>query len=140
MTTEVTPTFDPIGPICQNAAAPALPGTSIEGITGTWTPAAISTAIAGTFTYTFTPNDPTQCGVPEDISVTVTTEVTPTFDAIGPICQNAAAPALPGTSIEGITGTWTPAAISTAIAGTFTYTFTPNDPTQCGVPADISVT
>ncbi len=41
----------------------------------------------------------------------VTTEVTPTFDAIGPICQNATAPALPGTSIEGITGTWTPAAI-----------------------------
>ena len=36
---------------CTNA----LPTTSNNGITGTWTPATINTAVAGTTTYTFTP-------------------------------------------------------------------------------------
>ena len=72
--------------------------------------------------------------------VTVTSQVTPTFTAIGPLCQNSAAPALPGTSVNGITGTWSPATISTTTAGTFTFTFTPDDPAQCGVPADLGVT
>ena len=139
MTTEVTPTFDPIGPICQNTAAPSLPAASIEGITGTWNPATINTAVAGTVTYTFTPNDPTQCGVPEDITVTVTTEVTPTFDPIGPICQNTAAPSLPAASINGITGTWNPATINTATAATTTYTFTPDAAAQCGVTTTMDI-
>ena len=41
--------------LCQNATAPALPATSTNGITGTWSPATISTATVGTTTYTFTP-------------------------------------------------------------------------------------
>ena len=55
VTPEVTPTFAPIGPLCHNSTAPPLPAASIEGINGTWAPATISTATAGTTTYTFTP-------------------------------------------------------------------------------------
>ncbi|WP_062045502.1 T9SS type B sorting domain-containing protein [Lentimicrobium saccharophilum] len=139
ITDEIVPTFAQIGPLCQNSAAPALPAASIEGITGTWNPATISTAVAGTFTFTFTPDDPTQCGIPTTMDIVITDEIVPTFAQIGPLCQNSVAPALPVASIEGITGTWNPATISTAVAGTFTFTFTPNDPAQCGIPTTMDI-
>jgi hypothetical protein len=68
-----------IGPLCQNSTAPLLPGTSVNGITGTWSPATINTATAGTTTYTFTSTDASQCATSASISVTVTPQVTPTF-------------------------------------------------------------
>src|SRR5213078_1427678 len=139
VTPQVTPTFTAVGPLCQNSTAPALPGTSNNGITGSWSPATINTATAGTTTYTFTPTDASQCATTASISVTVTPQVTPTFTAVGPLCQNSSAPALPSTSTNGITGTWSPATINTATAGTTTYTFTPTDATQCATTASISV-
>jgi hypothetical protein len=57
------------------------------------------TATAGTTTYTFTSTDASQCATSASISVTVTPQVTPTFNAIGPLCQNSTAPLLPGTSV-----------------------------------------
>jgi hypothetical protein len=48
--------------------------------------------------------------------------VTPTFNAVSPICSGATMSSLPTTSLEGITGTWSPALNNTA---TTTYTFTP---------------
>src|SRR5205809_213450 len=140
VTPQVTPTFTAVGPLCQNSTAPALPGTSNNGITGSWSPATINTATAGTTTYTFTPTDASQCATTASISVTVTPQVTPTFTAVGPLCQNSTAPALPGTSNNGITGSWSPATINTSTAGTTTYTFTPTDATQCATTASISVT
>jgi hypothetical protein len=136
----VTPTFNAIGPLCQNSTAPALPGISLNGITGTWSPLTINTAVAGTTTYTFTSTDATQCATTASISVTVTPQVTPTFNTIGPLCQNSTAPALPGISLNGITGTWSPVTINTAVAGSTTYTFTSTDATQCATTASISVT
>jgi hypothetical protein len=103
-----------------------LPTLSNNGITGTWNPATISTAAAGTTTYTFTP-DAGQCATATTtVDVTVTGAVTPTFDPIGNLCIGATAPLLPAVSNNGINGTWNPATISTATAGTTTYTFTPD--------------
>ena len=90
----VTPTFAQIGPLCQNATAPALPTSSNNGITGTWSPATINTATVGTTTYTFTPAAG-QCGTTATMSIVISTGITPTFTQIGPLCQNATAPALP---------------------------------------------
>ncbi|NVO01052.1 MAG: hypothetical protein HXX17_17210, partial [Geobacteraceae bacterium] len=104
----VTPAFAAMGPYCVGATPAALPGTSTNGITGTWNPAAISTASAGTATYTFTP-DAGQCAVSTTLSVTVNANVTPAFAAMGPYCVGATPAALPGTSTNGITGTWNPA-------------------------------
>ena len=101
--------------------------TSNNGITGTWSPATINTATAGTTTYTFTPTDPVSVLLPAYNDITVTPQITPTFTQIGPLCQNSTAPILPVTSNNGITGTWSPATINTATAGTTTYTFTPTD-------------
>jgi hypothetical protein len=137
----VTPTFNPIGTLCQNSTPPTLPTVSNNGITGTWNPATINTATVGTTTYTFTPNAG-QCAVATTLDITIDLQITPVFTQIGPLCVGATAPTLPATSNNGITGTWNPATISTATAGTTTYTFTPTVG-QCAttnVTMDIVVT
>jgi subtilisin-like proprotein convertase family protein len=50
----VTPLFNPIPPLCSGDAAPALPVTSVNGVSGTWLPATISNTASGT--YLFTPS------------------------------------------------------------------------------------
>ena len=73
ITNLITPTFDPVGPLCQNATAPAaLPtsSTNTTPITGTWAPA-FSTATVGTTTYTFTP-DAGQCAATTTMDVVIT--------------------------------------------------------------------
>jgi hypothetical protein len=106
----VTPDFAAIGPLCQNSTPPVLAGTSPNGIAGTWAPATISTATAGTTNYVFTPTAG-QCANTQTLSITVTALVTPDFAAIGPLCQNSTPPVLAGTSPNGIAGTWAPATI-----------------------------
>src|SRR4029450_6699721 len=135
---QVTPTFTQIGPLCQNSTAPALPVTPNNGFTGTWSPAVINTATVGTTTYTFTPTDP--CAVVTTMDIVISSQVTPTFTQIGPLCQNSTAPALPVTSNNGFAGTWSPSTISTATVGTTTYTFTPIDPCAAVTTMDIVVT
>ena len=141
--TTTTPTFTPITPFCSGTTpVPLLPTTSIEGITGTWSPAIISNTTSGS--YTFTP-DPIlfPCALTQTMSVTVDPLVTPAFSGIPAIvCQGAPAPILPLSSnnVTPITGTWNPAIVNTAILGTFPYTFTPN-PGQCtsATPTTISI-
>ena len=136
----IIPTFPTLGnSYCQNATAPALPLTSKEGITGTWSPASINTTALGTATYTFTPSAGS-CATPVSLNVTIVSSLIPTFDAIGPLCQNSTAPALPPTSNEGITGTWSPASINTSAPGTATYKFTPSSTGNCATAASINVT
>ena len=115
----ITPTFNAAGPYCLGATIPALPTTSNNGITGTWSPAINNTA---TTTYTFTPNA-NQCAANQTMTVVVSASVTPTFNQVAAICSGQALSALPTTSTNGITGTWSPAVNNTA---TTTYTFTPS--------------
>ncbi|OAB28771.1 Cadherin-like [Flavobacterium fryxellicola] len=49
----ITPTFNPVAAICSGATLTPLPTTSLNSITGTWSPALNNTA---TTTYTFTPS------------------------------------------------------------------------------------
>lgn len=134
----VTPTFAPIGPLCQQSTAPSLPGTSTNGISGTWSPATISTATSGSTTYTFTPTAG-QCAGTTTLSIEVTQLITPTFDPIDAVCQGTTPPVLPTTSGNGVSGTWSPATVSTASPGTTTYTFTPSEGCATGITLDITV-
>jgi hypothetical protein len=84
VTSQVTPTFDPIGPVCSGSTI-TLPGSSKENIAGTWSPAVNNTT---TTTYTFTPSGST-CATTAQLTVTVTSQVTPTFDPIGPVCSGS---------------------------------------------------
>ena len=134
----VTPTFTQLGPYCQNATPGTLPTTSTNSpvaITGTWN-AAISTAAAGTIVYTFTPTAG-QCAKTATMSILVNANVTPTFTQLGPYGVGTTPGTLPTTSLNSITGSWN-AAISTAAAGTITYTFTPNAG-PCATTATMSI-
>ncbi len=136
----VSPTFPTIAnSYCQSTTVPALPSTSKEGITGTWSPASINTSVLGTATYTFTPSA-ASCATPASLNITIVSTLTPTFDDIGPLCHNSTPPALPLVSREGITGTWSPATISTSVLGTATYQFTPSSTGNCASSASISIT
>lgn len=130
----ITPTFNPIAPICSGDPAPILPLTSTNGINGTWSPAVVSNSASNT--YTFTPS-PGQCATNTTLSVTVTPGNTPLFNPIPPFCQGDPVPGLPLTSNNGITGTWSPASINNNTAGT--YTFTPN-PGQCATGTTLNTT
>ncbi len=137
MYSTVTPTFDPIGPLCLNSILPALPATSTNGITGTWSPATISTSVTGTTVYTFTP-DEGQDAVSTTLSITINPPVTPLFSSIGPLYQGAVPPVLPLTSTNGITGTWNPSVISTVTPGSYTFSFTPAAD-QCALSTDMVI-
>ncbi|MDI9257027.1 hypothetical protein QHT84_06330, partial [Flavobacterium sp. YZ-48] len=129
----ITPTFTAVSPICTGQSLSALPTTSNNGITGTWSPALNNTA---TTTYTFTPTAG-QCASTATLTITVNgNTITPTFTAIAPICSGQVLSALPTTSNNGITGTWSPALNNTA---TTTYTFTPNTG-QCATTTTLTIT
>ena len=127
-----TPAFDFGATLtyCQNATPITLPTTSVNGVTGSWSPTAIITATpTGTEpdVYTFTPAEEECADQTVELSVTVTANVTPTFTfgATLEYCIDATPTTLPTTSNNGITGSWSPTAIVTSEVGTKTYTFTP---------------
>lgn len=122
---EVMPEFNDAGPFCLGSDVPALPTTSSNGITGSWTPAINNLQ---TTTYTFTPNAG-QCAGTTTLEIVIDTEIEPMFDEVDPFCTGSDIPALPTISNNGITGNWAPAINNTA---TTTYTFT-SDPGQCAV-------
>jgi len=128
---EIIPLFAAIGPLCQNSVPPALPDTSINGISGTWTPSVINTAIPGLQTFTFHP-DAGMCASGTTITIEISNEIVPQFNPVGPLCVNSTPPALPSVSVNNITGVWQPAQVNTSIAGIFNYTFVP-DTGQCAV-------
>ena len=115
---KVTPTFNSLSPICSGATLSGLPITSINSISGTWSPVLDNTK---TTTYTFTPTTG-QCANTTTLTITVNPKVTPTFNSVSPICSGATLDALPTISTNSISGSWSPALDNTK---TTTYTFTP---------------
>ncbi|MFN6091004.1 MAG: proprotein convertase P-domain-containing protein, partial [Bacteroidota bacterium] len=109
------------------------PATGLSA-TNVLTPTACPTSSTS---YSLTVTNECGCSTTATVPITVTTPVTPTFNPIGPICAGSVAPALPTTSTNGITGTWSPATISNVATGT--YTFTPNAG-QCANTASLIVT
>jgi gliding motility-associated-like protein len=134
VTPTITATFATIAPFCSGTTAPVLPLTSTNGITGTWSPATVNNTTTGSYIFTPTVG---QCSKNDTITITVTPNVTPTFNAIAPICSGSTAPVLPLTSTNGITGTWSPATVSNT--ATATYTFTPTAGI-CAIAATLTVT
>jgi Secretion system C-terminal sorting domain/Fibronectin type III domain len=127
----LTPSFTSLpASICAGASY-TFPGTSNNGIAGTWSPALNN---AATTTYTFTPNAGTCSTGPITHTIVVNPIVTPTFTAIAPKCSGSSF-TLPATSNNGITGTWSPAINNLA---TTTYTFTPSAG-QCATTTTLQV-
>ena len=84
---------------------------------------------AGTVLLTGTTNDPDGAGpcsaATSMTSVTISTQEEPAFNIDTAYCVNESPDLLPLTSTNGITGTWTPDIINTAIIGSIVYTFDP---------------
>jgi gliding motility-associated-like protein len=112
---------------CQNQTPSVLPTTSLEGITGTWSPNTIDTSNIGVSTYVFTPYSG-ECAYPFTLETTVNPSVNITFSNAS-IC-NGETLNFPDTG--SISGTWNPATISNTTSKT--YTFTPNSP--CGLASE----
>ena len=75
----------------------------------------------------------------EETCVTVQQSVTPNFAFTSPLCYGALAPTLSGTSPNGVSGTWLPPSVSTAIEGATNYLFTPNA-VGCAQSQTVSIT
>ena len=116
----VTPTFTLPASICQGDTPPLLSTISNNGIVGTWSPAVVSNATSGS--YTFSPSIG-QCATSKTINITVNPSIAVFLPAIPPICSGNTLANLPTTSSNGVTGTWSPAINNTT---TTTYTFTPS--------------
>lgn len=117
ITTE--PVFNPVPPICQGDSLNPLPTTSMDGITGTWSPE-LNNSI--TTTYTFMPLT-SECAPETTLVIEVIPSEIPIFTPVDPVCPGEFLADLPITSNNGITGTWTPG-INNMV--TTVYTFTPD--------------
>ncbi len=129
-----TPTFNAIASFCAGTSAPSLPSSSLESITGSWSPSTISNTNSGSYTFTPTAG---LCATTKSLSVTVTPTTTPTFTTPAAICVGGSAPVLPTTSNNSITGSWNPSNVSNT--STASYTFTANSGT-CVNTASVTVT
>ena len=136
----ITPAFVTFGPYCQNEIPATLNTTSTNSINGTWNPSSISTTQAGNQTYTFTPAAGV-CATNYTQTILVNPIVNPTFNSIGPLCQNATSPTLQlnSTNTPSISGTWNPASISTSTIGSANYTFTPTSG-LCASTTNLTIT
>ena len=66
-TEKTIPDFSQVAPICQNDLLENLPNTSLDNITGSWSPMMNNQT---TSSYTFTPN-PGQCAAPTTMTIVV---------------------------------------------------------------------
>jgi uncharacterized protein YjdB len=94
VTDPINPTFNQVSAICSGANLSALPTTSNNSVTGTWSPSLNNTA---TTTYTFTPSSG-QCANTATMTITVNPLTTPTFTQVQAICSGGTLSALPTTS------------------------------------------
>ena len=86
---QVTPTFAPIASTCSGFNITALPTTSNNGITGTWSPAINNNV---TTTYTFTP-DAGQCATTTTQTINITApKVTSPISFVAPPIMEASLP------------------------------------------------
>ena len=111
------------------------------GATGyTWstsqTTSSINVSPTANTTYTVTATNIYNCTSTDQVVVTVNPILNTTFSQVGPYCSGATIPALPTTSTNGISGTWSPAINNTS---TTTYTFT-QATGQCGTSTTMAVT
>ncbi|MEY4288988.1 MAG: hypothetical protein RLZZ30_1076 [Bacteroidota bacterium] len=138
----ITPTFNPVAAICAGSALNALPTTSTNAITGTWSPA-LSNQL--TTTYTFTPSAGV-CATTATLTITVNqlpnAAITPPTSSVL-TCSN---PSITLTATGGGTYSWSN---GTAVVGTNaslvvtspgTYTVTVTSANGCIATASQTIT
>jgi len=124
VTSQVTPSFDPVAAICSGSTAPTLPLTSTNGITGTWSPLTVDNMATATYTFTA---DSGQCVTTTPVTLDVTVNAlpaTPTGDAAQTFCP-ADSGVLADLAVTGTNLVWYDAATGgTVLPNTTTITAT----------------
>ena len=126
------PNFPTTLNLCTGATPPTLATVSPNSISGTWSPSVINSITSGTYTFTPAIN---QCATTTSLAVAVNTPIIPTFTTANAICFGVDLSPLPTTSLNTISGTWSPALNNTA---TTTYTFTPAA-NQCATTTTLEI-
>ncbi len=114
------PSFSFVNSLCEGTSF-VFPTTSLNSILGTWTPAFNNQTSA---TYTFQPDSSTMlntCANSVNETMTIIPNLDPSFTFSDSLCA-AAVFDFPLTSLEGVSGVWTP---SFNNQSTQNYTFTP---------------
>lgn len=134
-------------PACQGQPAPV---TAVPDAAGTynytWTvptgasnpgnTASFTTTVSGVYTVQIE-NTATTCrSQPANAPVSFLPSVMPQFMSLPPICSGTPVAPLPTTSLNGISGSWSPALNNTA---TTTYTFTPQATAGCVLPVTLTL-
>ena len=145
----VAPPITNNGPLCEGQTLQLTVSSPVTGATYAWTGpngftstlmnptiANVTTANAGVYSLIITVGGVSSA--PVTTTVEINPFVTPGFNQIGTVCQGDPSPALPAISLNNVTGTWSPATVSTATLGSTSYTFTP-DPGQCAYNGSMSV-
>ncbi|MEZ4952475.1 MAG: hypothetical protein R2825_02715 [Saprospiraceae bacterium] len=139
---EVVPTFNPIGPLCENSGPVALPTISSNGISGNWDVGTVFDPIgqSGPVVINFMP-DAGQCAAVGSMTIMVISEIQPTFNALGPLCENDNPLTLPLVSNEGVTGAWDvgPTFDPSGQMGPSNVIFIP-DAGQCAAQTTVTIT
>lgn len=115
----ISPIFSQIPAICQGEPNSPLPTSSINGISGTWSPVFNNNQ---TTTYTFTPSN-SYYAKDTSMELTVSPKKNPIFVSLGAVCSGTTVSPLPALSSNNISGNWLPP-FNNYI--TTNYTFTPN--------------
>lgn len=118
VTPATTPTFNAISSICSGDTLLPFPSTSLNAITGLWTPIPNNLL---TTNYTFNPTAG-QCASNFQMQVIVNSTITPDFLPAITLCAGNSAPILNNASPNGVTGTWSPAVINNTVSGSYTFT------------------
>jgi hypothetical protein len=130
--------------ICQGASV-ILNANTGTGLTYQWknNGTNISGATAGSYTattagsYTVVVANSNNCSATSGATtVTVNSNVSPSFNQVSAICSGSTLSPLPTTSTNNVSGTWSPALNNTA---TTTYTFTPSTG-QCATTTTMTIT
>ena len=142
--TAVIPVFTSIAPICYGAAAPLLPASSVNGISGTWSPEVVINTATGSYLFTPTAG---QCATTVTLTVTVNPLPEVTLAPFTALCNTDAIVTLTGGTPTGgiysgqavLNGQFNP---SIAGVGSFpvTYTFTNSDGCTAKASQSVSVT
>lgn len=132
-------TFNLADSLCLNSGIYNLPPTSLEAISGQWNITEINTNLLpeGTINLTFRSSE--FCVQDFETSIELKTQKLPVFDIKTDICESTPAFVLPNTSLDGITGSWSPPIIDpSTIQSGFTSTFIPdNDFESCHLPVSV---
>ena len=138
-----TPSFNIQTEFCDREAVFTLPTVSEEGFSGSWTVPVIdpSTIGASGIMSEFVPTDPTACIANLNVTFSLVASITPTFDLPLTLCSDDGMYTLPNSSLNGLTGTWTPVQIdpSTELGNDVAVNFVPDNSCATEFNTTISV-